>query len=106
MDQSDTFSRQFSSFYVEDGSYVRLRNLQVGYTFPGAALSRMGMSNLRLFLQGQNLFTITGYSGIDPALPTISTNNATGNVADQSAGIDRGTYPTNRIFSFGVSASF
>lgn len=106
MDQSDTFSRQFSSFYVEDGSFVRLRNLQVGYTFPGAALSRMGMSNLRLFLQGQNLFTITGYSGIDPALPTISTNNATGNVADQSAGIDRGTYPTNRIFSFGVSASF
>ena len=106
LDQSDSFSNQPSSFYVEDGSFVRLRNLQVGYTFPGAVLNRVGMSNLRIFLQGQNLFTITGYSGIDPALPAISTNQATGNVADQSAGIDRGTYPTNRIFSFGVSASF
>ncbi|MFP4089420.1 MAG: SusC/RagA family TonB-linked outer membrane protein [Cyclobacteriaceae bacterium] len=106
LDQSDTFSRAFSSYYIEDGSYVRLRNLQIGYALPGAALDRIGLSNLRLYVQGQNLFTITGYSNVDPSLPAISSNTSTGNVADQSAGIDRGTYPTNKIFSFGLNASF
>ena len=61
---------------------------------------------MRLYLQGQNLFTITDYSGYDPALPTISTNGASGNQSDQAMGIDRGTYPASRIISIGLNASF
>ncbi|MEQ9441401.1 MAG: TonB-dependent receptor [Cyclobacteriaceae bacterium] len=107
LDQSDTFSPAFSSFYVEDGSYVRLRNLQFGYNLPSSVLDNIGLSSVRVYLQGQNLLTFTQYSNLDPSLPSISLDDqATGDVADQSTGIDRGTYPSNRIISFGLSASF
>lgn len=102
LDQNDQFSNQFSSFYVEDASYVRLRNLQIGYTFP----SSNWFNNMRVYVQGQNLFTITDYSGYDPALPAISTSGSSGNRSDQAQGIDRGTYPNSRIFSLGINASF
>lgn len=104
LDQSDTFSSEFSSFYVEDGSYMRLQNLQIGYTVPVGTLP--AFRNLRVYLQAENLFTITGYSNIDPALPA-SVENANGvNLNDQSQGVDRGTYPSNRIFSIGLQADF
>jgi len=102
LDQNDQFSSTFSSFYVEDGSYLRLKNLQIGYTLP-----KMGwFQNIRIYLQGQNLFTLTGYSGTDPALPAISTDGSIGNQADQAMGIDYGSYPANRIFSIGINANF
>ncbi len=102
LDQNDQFSSQFSSFYVEDASYVRLRNLQIGYTIP----SQSWFDNFRVYVQGQNLFTITEYSGYDPALPSISTNGSSGERSDQGQGIDRGSYPASRIFSVGINASF
>lgn len=102
LDQNDQFSDQYSSFYVEDGSYLRLKNLQIGYTLP-----KMGwFQNIRIYIQGQNLFTLTNYTGLDPALPTISTNGSSGNQADQAMGIDYGPYPANRIFSIGINANF
>jgi hypothetical protein len=103
LDQNDQYSSAFSSFYVEDATYVRLRNLQIGYSFVPKGNA---FSNLRLYLQGQNLFTITSYSGYDPALPSISTNGSQGEQSDQALGIDRGTYPASRIFSIGINASF
>lgn len=106
LDQNDQFSSQFSSFYVKDASYFRLKNLQFGYTFGGDILESSGMSNFRVYVQGQNLITITGYENLDPALPSISTNGSAGNRADQAQGIDRGSYPTNKIISFGISAAF
>jgi len=102
LDQNDQFSSQYSSFYVEDASYVRLRNLQIGYNFPSSSW----FNNMRIYVQGQNLFTITQYSGYDPALPSISTSGSGGNRSDQAQGIDRGTYPASRIFSIGLNASF
>ncbi len=106
LDQNDQFSSAASDFYVEDASYIRAKNLTLGYTFPSDLLSRLGVSNLRIYLQAENLFTITDYSNIDPALPTIDRNENGVNVTDQSAGVDRGTYPANQIFMFGVNASF
>ena len=107
LSQTDTYSSTYSSYYVEDASYVRLRSLQVGYSLPASTLEAMGITSARVFVQGQNLFTISGYSNIDPALPTIyADNNPTGDVSDQGAGIDRGTYPTNRIISLGVGVTF
>ena len=102
LDQNDQFSATYSSFYVEDASYVRLRNLQIGYTVP----SQSWFSNMRIYVQGQNLFTFTGYSGYDPALPSISTTSGGSERSDQAQGIDRGTYPASRIFSIGINASF
>ena len=102
LNQNDQFSSWFSSFYVEDASYTRLKNVQIGYNVP-----KMGFFNsMRIYLQGQNLFTLTKYSGYDPALPTISSWGSSGERSDQSRGIDRGTYPNSRIFTLGVNATF
>lgn len=102
LDQNDQYSDQYSSFYVEDGSYLRLKNLQIGYTVPKMAW----FQNIRIYLQAQNLFTLTKYTGLDPALPTISTTGSSGNQSDQAMGIDYGPYPANKIFTIGINANF
>ena len=108
LDVSDTYSSQVSSFYVEDGSYVRLRNLQIGYTLPATARY---IPNGRIYLQAENLFTITGYDGLDPALSAsevfgVAGDPGSGDIRDQYRGIDRGNYPSNRQFSIGISTQF
>ncbi len=79
-----------STNYIEDGSYVRLKNLQLGYTFK-TKIKKLSPS-FRVFLSAQNLFTITGYSGIDPEIP--------------DNGIDRGQYPQPRTFMIGANINF
>ena len=106
LDQSDTYSHAISSYYVEDGSYVRLRNVQIGYNVP-ARFSKFGLNATRVYVQAENLFTITGYDGLDPALPAANiTNNSGADIRDQYRGIDRGSYPSNRMFSFGLTTNF
>ena len=104
LDQNDTYSIQLSSFYVEDGSYVRLRSVQVGYNVPQRFLRLLPAA--RVYLQGENLLTFTGYSGLDPELPALVNTGAAGDTRDQARGIDRGTYPSNRTFSIGLTTSF
>jgi len=102
LDVNDTFSgQQVSSYYVEDGSYVRLRTLQIGYRLPERLIP-----NTRVYIQAENLFTLTGYSGLDPALPAANVFGPAGDVRDQYRGVDRGAYPNNKSFSFGVSTKF
>jgi TonB-linked SusC/RagA family outer membrane protein len=103
LDVNDTFSKQISSFYVEDGTYVRLRNLQLGYTLPPTFRLLPGG---RVYLQGENLFTITGYDGLDPALPLPNFTGAAGDTRDQFRGIDEGIIPSNRTFSVGIVVQF
>ncbi len=104
LDMTDTFSRQYSDFWVKDGSHIRLRTLQVGYSFAPNAIP--GFRNLRVYVMGENLFTITNYPGLDPALPAISASSGGVDVRDQARGLDRGSYPTSRTLSFGISATF
>lgn len=105
IDVTDTFSTALSDFYVEDGSYLRLRNLQIGYNIPTRWLP--GFRNAKVFIQGENLFTITGYDGLDPSLPAANVTNAQGaDIRDQYRGVDRGTYPSNRTISLGINATF
>lgn len=85
-----------NSYYVEKGSYFRLRSLKLGYVVPSASLKKYGIDKLRFFLQGTNLFTITKYTGNDPAVSGVDTN----------FGVDVGNYPTNRQFLFGLSLGF
>jgi len=104
IDVGDNFSSALSSFYVENGSYVRMRNLQLGYNVP-STLSRW-LSATRVYVQAENLFTITGYEGLDPSLPAADVNGAGGDIRDQYMGVDRGSYPSSRTFSIGLTASF
>lgn len=104
IDVSDTFSHAISDFYVEDGSYLRLRNLRVGYNVPAGILP--GIRNMRVYVQGENLFTITGYDGLDPSLPAANISSRGADIRDQYRGVDRGSYPSNKTFSFGINATF
>ncbi|MFN2567302.1 MAG: SusC/RagA family TonB-linked outer membrane protein [Gemmatimonadaceae bacterium] len=104
LDVNDTYSIQLSSFYVEDGSYVRLRSVQLGYNVPPRFLR--WVPTARVYLQAENLFTITGYDGLDPELPALISTGPAGDTRDQARGIDRGTYPSNRSFSVGVVTTF
>jgi TonB-linked SusC/RagA family outer membrane protein len=102
LDVNDTFSgQQISSYYVEDGSYLRLRSLQVGYQLPESLIP-----GTRVYVIAENLFTLTGYSGLDPVLPAAEIFGPGGDVRDQYRGVDRGAYPSNRTFSVGFSTSF
>lgn len=87
----------FSDYWVEDGSYMRIKNIQLGYTLPEDVSSRIGISNLRIYGSINNLYTFTGYSGYDP---NISSGDAVG------AGIDIGYYPQPRTYMIGLNAGF
>jgi TonB-linked SusC/RagA family outer membrane protein len=86
-----------NSYYVEDGSYFRARTVQIGYNFAPSLLSNIGVSRARVYVQGQNLFTISGYRGPDPDI------NIQGD--DLMMGVDRGSFPSLRQFILGVSIS-
>jgi hypothetical protein len=104
LDSQDAFSRQFSSYWVESGSYLRLRNIQIGYNLPPALIRWIPAA--RIYLQAENLFTISGYSGLDPSLPAADVTGAAGDVRDQYRGIDQGSYPSNRTITIGISTTF
>jgi TonB-linked SusC/RagA family outer membrane protein len=105
IDNNDSFSRAVNSYYVEDGSYVRLRNLQIGYTVPPAWIRWIPAA--RIYVQVENLFTITGYDGLDAALPAANQTGASDeDIRDQYRGVDRGSYPSSRTFTIGISTSF
>lgn len=89
-----------SSYYVEDGSFLRLKNLQIGYTFPQQWISRAKISNLRVYIGIQNVFTATKYQGIDPELAGNNNDNPT------DFGIDRSNYPQPRTFMGGLNLAF
>ncbi len=88
---------QSNSFYVEDGSYLRMQNISLSYYLPASILNNIGFSELKLTGSVNNVFTITGYEGIDPSV---------GGDADVNFGIDLGNFPITRSWNFGVSATF
>lgn len=86
-----------SDLYIEDGSYLRVKNLQIGYTLPSGFLRRINATNWRIYVSAENLFTLTRYTGADPEIGALSAFDM---------GIDRGIYPQARTFRLGTSISF
>ncbi|HWZ04161.1 MAG TPA: hypothetical protein VNX40_11170, partial [Mucilaginibacter sp.] len=104
---SNLGTAETSSFYVEDGSFLKCRVLQIGYTFDPTLLKTIGFSKLHLYLQGTNLFTITKYSGLDPELVPSLVNQGSTSTASAAFGIDYGAYPNNqRQFIIGANLTF
>ncbi|MCB0633614.1 MAG: TonB-dependent receptor [Saprospiraceae bacterium] len=101
-DLNDIFSISPSTFYVEDASYLRAKNIQLGYTFPAGSLGK-AFSKLRIYVTGQNLFTFTNYSGLDPSPSNFGQSGLNGDLWN---GYDFGNYPTTRTIMFGVNAGF
>lgn len=86
------------SWAVEDGSYLKLSNITLGYTFPRKMLSKIGISKLRLYATGSNLLTWTKYTGFDPEVSTMGSG--------LTLGVDFGAYPKSRSFVFGINLAF
>jgi hypothetical protein len=94
-----------NSYFVEDGSYLRAKNIQLGYSLPKRLIEKIGLSNIRVYAQAQNLFTITDYSGPDPDLSLI--NNRVDDIqTDTYIGVDRSGFPTPKQFLLGLNVSF
>lgn len=91
---------QSTSYYVEDGSFLRLKQLQIGYTFPKSMVGNV-FSNLRVYVQGVNLFTVTGYSGMDPEISYSGDSSG-----DNNFGVDRGNIPVVKQYLFGINMGF
>jgi len=85
--------------WVEDGSYLRLKNIMLGYTLPSDMLSGIGVTRLRAYVSATNAFTKTKYSGYDPEVSSYNTN-------DGQIGMDLGTYPSAKMFTLGLDVSF
>jgi TonB-dependent starch-binding outer membrane protein SusC len=94
-------SASVSSFYVEDGSFLKCKQMQIGYTLPSSILSKVKVDRFRIYVQAANLFQVTKYTGLDPELQSSDNNNNT------NFGIDFGNYPANQqTWLVGVSLSF
>ena len=91
---NDVYSR-----FIEDGSFLRLKNITLGYTLPHKWTRKFHASKLRIYATGQNLFCISGYSGYDPEVNSASSNPMT-------PGLDWGAYPKSRVFTFGIDLQF
>jgi TonB-linked SusC/RagA family outer membrane protein len=89
-----------NSYFLSKGSYLRNKQMQLGYVVPAKALSRFGIDRLRIYVQATNLFTVTKYKGLDPELQSSDINSNTG------FGIDQGNYPHTRGYLVGVNLNF
>jgi len=93
-----------NSYYIENGSYLRCKNMTLGYTFGGSTMQKMHIRNFRLYVQAANLFTVTKYSGYDPE---INSNHETDQKKSVTEfGIDEGAYPNTRQWLVGLNVKF
>ena len=96
---NSTLNNVPSSIWIEDGSFLKLKNLSIGYTLPAGLLNKYSISKVRIYVSSQNLFTVTKYTGLDPEIG-MQAGSATQN------GVDNGTYPGSKYFTFGLNVTF
>ena len=95
----DNLNNAVSSRFIEDGSYLRIQNVTLGYNLPSDMISKLKLSRLRLYATGQNLFTFTKYKGYDPEVGSFNQDALL-------TGVDNGRYPSPRLVSFGFNVEF
>lgn len=92
-------NRRISNRFIEDGSFIRLRNISLGYTFPSKWMKRWRINNIRVYISAQNLVTWTDYSGYDPEIGSF-------NQSPLINGVENGRYPIARSYTTGLSVNF
>jgi hypothetical protein len=94
------FMKDMTDYWVEDASYLRIKNVQLGYTLPQDVSSRFGVSRLRVYVSAENLWTFTKYSGYDPEQGRFIDDDPL------TQGIDEATYPSGRKYLMGLNLTF
>ena len=97
---------QFSDFFVESGSYARIKNIQLGYSLPTKAIEKIGATRVRFYGSVNNLFTFTEYQGFDPNVAVRGREEEDAASDPLAAGIDQGFYPVSRAYIFGLNITF
>ena len=105
-DQNQNYKRATDMINIENGSYVRLKNVQIGYNLPTRALDKFNCTAWRFYISGENLVTITDYSGPDPEVGSPIDFGGSGVSSVRDMGIDRGIYPQARTFRIGTTITF
>ena len=103
LNAGDTFSQQISTYFIEDGSYMRIKNVQLTYTVPASVLKKIKLSSMQIYVQGQNLLTLTKYKGLDP---DINIRNSGADNQDTHMGIDEGAFPVAKSYNIGLRVGF
>ena len=98
--------RERSSRFVEDGSYVRLKNIALGYNLPTGFLKNSGISSVRISVSAQNILTITDYSGLDPEVSYFGSGGENRGDDNVVIGHDFGNYPNLRSLTVGLNLKF
>lgn len=101
---NNTDNSRISTRFVENGSFLRVKTLTLSYSFPKEMLKKARLSNVRLYVTGENLLTFTRYSGYDPEVNAFTSGNS--QISNGGFGIDYGTYPQTRNLLFGLNVSF
>jgi len=96
-------TKRITSRFVYDGSYIRLKNVSIGYSLDEKVVSKMGLNKVRFYISAQNLWTITDYPGTDPETNYLNDTNSRSNT---NLGLDYGGYPNVRTFTFGFNVKF
>ena len=96
-------TKRVTSRFVYDASYIRLKNVSIGYSLDDKIVSKMGLSKVRFYISAQNIWTITKYPGSDPEVNYLNDNNSRSNT---NLGLDYGSYPNVRTFTFGFNLKF
>ena len=97
-------NRRVSDRWLEDGSYIRLKSVTLGYNIPSKYTKSIGLSGVRLYAMGQNLWTKTNYKGLDPEVSTFA--EGSGSNANTAAGTDFLTFPQAKTYTFGLNVNF
>lgn len=107
-DKNNSFNTRMSDFWLQDGAFTRIKNIQLGYTLPAAIIGKLNIEKLRFYLSASNLFTFTKYKGFDPEIGQNSTGytDVFSTNRDLQAGIDRGVFPQPRMLLFGLNVTF
>jgi hypothetical protein len=92
-----------SSYFIEDASYLRLSNVQLTYTIPNNIMKKVGIAGAQIYIQGQNILTVTKYTGMDPDINIRTSEN---NNQDFHMGIDEGAYPVAKTYLLGLKFKF
>jgi TonB-dependent starch-binding outer membrane protein SusC len=95
-----------NSYFIEDGSYLRVKNLQIGYTIPKNVTDRARLDRVRVYIQGQNFLTFTKYTGLDPELSLRSFSAGDARITNLDIGVDRGSYPVAKSLLIGLNVTF
>ena len=103
LNSGDATSQQISSYFLEDGSYLRLKNVQLTYSIPANIMKKAKMGSAQIYVQGQNILTLTKYTGLDPDINLRTSGNDN---QDIHMGIDEGAYPVAKSYLVGVRLGF